>query len=250
MEKEKFTDVELVFDDNVGRVIINRPEKLNAIRTKTYRELIAAFNMCDENRNCHVILLEGSGGKFTAGNDLADLVGGDPDEVMDCVQSIFETVANLKKVMVARVEGVAVGIGTTILLHCDIVVASNTTQFRLPFTNLGVCPEGGASGLLALAIGEKAARELLLTGRFFTAQEAMQWGLVSAISEPERLDDVVNQYISTLLKQPLASLIATKRLIGISRPNVQQIVRAELQQFSQLLQSTETQSRIASLLKK
>jgi enoyl-CoA hydratase/carnithine racemase len=91
----------------------------------------------DASPDCHLIVLEGEGGQFTAGNDLSDLIGGEQFLVMECVQGIFNTVAKLKKVLVAVVEGVAVGIGTTILLHCDMVIASSKAKFRVPFANLG-----------------------------------------------------------------------------------------------------------------
>lgn len=248
MNPEKFTDVRLHIENKVARVVINRPDKLNAIRIQTYRELIAAFIAADESQECHVITLEGEGEHFTAGNDLADLVGGNPHEVMECVQTIFNTVANLKKVVIAAVEGVAVGIGTTILLHCDMVFASDTTRFRLPFANLGVCPEGASSVLLPNAIGQKAAREVLLTGRFFSATEALQWGLINSVTQSGKACEDAGQHIELLLKQPLASLLATKELMRESLADVEPVVAAELQMFSNLLQTTATRKRIEAVL--
>ncbi len=248
MNPDDFTDVRLHIENKIARVIIKRPDKLNAIRIQTYQELIAALRAADESRDCHIITLEGEGEHFTAGNDLADLVDGNPAEVMANVQGIFDTAASLKKVLIAVVEGVAVGIGTTILLHCDMVFASSSTRFRLPFANLGVCPEGASSVLLPQAIGQKAAREVLLTGRFFTAEEALNWGLINRITQPGKTNEEALQHIQLLLQQPLASLLATKALMRASTAEVNAVVKAELVEFSRLLESDETKSRIQALL--
>ena len=250
MNPEQFSDVRLEIEDKIAKVIINRPDKLNAIRIQTYRELISALKAADDSPDSHVILLMGEGGQFTAGNDLADLVGDNREEVMECVQSIFDTAAGLQKVVLAAVEGVAVGIGTTILLHCDIAVASKKARFRLPFANLGVCPEGASSLLLPQAIGHKNAAEILLTGRFFSADEALSWGLINGISEPGKAEEMVFTYIDQLLKQPLESLIATKRLLRPAKPDVGRAVNMELQEFARLLDTKETRFRIQTVLQR
>lgn len=250
MGAEKFTDIRISYENKVARIAINRPDKLNAIRIQTYRELITALQSADASPDCHFIVLAGEGGQFTAGNDLSDLVGSEQLQVMDCVQGIFNTVAKLKKVLIAVVEGVAVGIGTTILLHCDIVVASSKTKFRLPFANLGVGPEGGSSLLLPGAIGQKMAREVLLTGRFFSADEAHAWGLINRVSDPGKAAEAAEEYISALLQQPLASLLATKELLRASLPDIETVINEELKTFKKLLQLEETRNRISFLLKR
>lgn len=250
MQSENFTDISVRYENRVARISINRPEKLNAIRIQTYRELIAALQSADESPDCHIIVLEGKGGQFTAGNDLSDLVGTDQLQLIDCVQGIFNTAAKLKKVLVAVVEGVAVGIGTTILLHCDIVIASSKAKFRVPFANLGVGPEGASSLLLPRTIGLKMAQEVLLTGRFFSAEEAFSWGLINKISDPGKATEVAEAYISAILAQPLASLLATKKLVRSSQPDVETVINEELKAFAELLQTDETQNRINVLLNK
>lgn len=249
MTQQRYEDIRVHYDNKVARIVINRPEKLNAIRVQTYRELIAALREADDSNECHIISIEGEGGQFTAGNDLADLVNAKKEDVMQGVQGIFDTVSGLKKVFVAAVEGVAVGIGTTLLLHCDIVVASEKTKFRLPFANLGVSPEGAASSLLPRAIGEKMAQEVLLTGRFFTATEALNWGLINALTEPGKTHDKAQEYIGMLLQQPLDSLLATKELIRRSKGDISTVVAGELDVFARLLESESTRARIKSLLK-
>lgn len=248
MDNRSFEDIELRYDQGIARITINRPEKLNAIRVQTYREIIAALQEADDSPDCHCLVITGAGGRFTAGNDLSDLVGGEKQEVMECVQGIFTTAANLNKVLIAVVEGVAVGIGTTILLHCDIAIAADNTKFRLPFANLGVAPEGASSSLLPRAIGEKAARELLLTGRFFSAEEALGWGLLNGLFEPGKAEEKEKQYTSLLLQQPLESLVATKELMRRAKGDVAGVVADELKLFARLLESEATRKRIEAML--
>ncbi len=250
MEIEDFTDIQMTFQDLVARIVINRPDKFNAIRIRTYRELIAALKLADASPDCRVIQIEGAEGQFTAGNDLADLIGGDMKDLGECVQGIFTTLANVKKVVVAAVEGVAVGIVTTLLLHCDVVVASSKTRFRVPFVNLGVVPEGGSSILMPQIFGQKAARDILLTGRFFSADEALSWGLITAIAAPGEVTIAVQGYINSLLQQPFTSLVKTKELMRESLPDVETLVARELESFVSQLNSSETRERIAGLVKK
>ncbi|BHH82885.1 enoyl-CoA hydratase/isomerase family protein [Desulforhopalus sp. 52FAK] len=250
MTTENYQDISLNYDNNVATITINRPETLNSIRMQTYEELIHAFTVADNSSLCNVIVLTGAGEHFSSGNDLSDLIGTDHKELMKYVGDIFKTVATLKKVLIAVVDGVAVGIGTTILLHCDLVVSSSRARFRLPFTTLGVSPEGGASSILPIIIGQKHAREVLLTGRFFTADEAKSWGLVNAVSEPDKLSEVLESYLSQLIKQPLESLVATKSLMRASLPDIPQLIDTELHIFTELLGAESTQKRIQSFLKR
>jgi enoyl-CoA hydratase/carnithine racemase len=250
-ETKTFEDVLLTIENGIANIVINRPEKLNAIRIQTYQDIISALKEADESTHCNVMIISGAGGKFTAGNDLADLVGGKSNEVMDGVQGIFDTLSRLNKPLIAAVEHVAVGIGTTLLLHCDMVIASTGTKFRMPFANLGVSPEGASSALLASAIGPKAANELLLTGRFFSAEEASVWGLVNQISEKGQALDIARGIANQLLKQPLASLVATKAELRKYLPyDVSKVVAEELKTFCRLLESDETQARINTMVKR
>ena len=248
---KQFEDVILTINDGVGHIVINRPKVLNAIRIQTYQDIIAALKEADQSENCNVLVVSGAEGKFTAGNDLADLVGGKAGQVMAGVQGIFDALSQLNKPLIAAVESVAVGIGTTMLLHCDMVVASEGTKFRMPFANLGVSPEGASSALLASAIGPKAANDLLLTGRFFSAEEALSWGLINQVADKGEALISAMTIAQQLLKQPLASLIATKSELRKYLPyNVSEVVAEELKTFVALLASDETQARINFMLKR
>ena len=248
---KQFEDVLLTIDEGVAHIVINRPKVLNAIRIQTYQDIIAALKEADESEHCNVLVISGAEGKFTAGNDLADLVGGKADQVMAGVQGVFDTLSQLNKPLIAAVESVAVGIGTTMLLHCDMVVAAEGTKFKMPFANLGVSPEGASSALLASAIGPKAANDLLLTGRFFSAEEALNWGLINQVAEKGEALNLALGVAKQLLKQPLASLIATKSALRKHLPyDVSKVVAEELKTFVDLLASDETQARINFMLKR
>lgn len=248
---KQFEDVLLNINNGIAHIVINRPKVLNAIRIQTYQDIIAALNEADKSELCSVLVISGAEGKFTAGNDLADLVGGQADQVMAGVQGIFDALSQLSKPLIAAVESVAVGIGSTMLLHCDMVIAGEGTKFRMPFANLGVSPEGASSALLATAIGPKAANELLLTGRFFSAEEALGWGLINQVAEKGQALAIALEVSKQLLKQPLASLVATKAELRKHLPyDVSKVVAEELKTFVGLLASDETQARINFMLKR
>jgi enoyl-CoA hydratase/carnithine racemase len=157
--------------------------------------------------------------------------------------------SRVKKPIIAAVEKVAVGIGTTILLHCDMAFAGISTRFRLPFANLGVSPEGASSMLLTESVGPKIANELLLTGRFFNGNEAEKWNLINKATEDGQALAEAMSVAQELVKQPLASLITTKQLLNIGNSDViEEVVTDELEAFSLLLQSEETQARINHLV--
>lgn len=245
-----YQDIEIKIENKVGQLILNRPEKLNAIRLQTYKEIISALKDLEANDGVNVILLKGSGGKFCAGNDLNDFVSPEKDQVTDLVGDTFVQVHRTAKPIVAAVSGVAVGIGTTILLHCDYVVCSEKTKFRLPFVQLGVLPEGGSSKLLAEAIGPKRANELLLSGRFFNQDESYEWGLVNEKAAVEDFERLAMDKALELAQLPQHGLKASKQLIKSHRGDVEKLVRDELEDFKKILNSSETQTLINSLLGK
>ena len=245
---QSYKDIFFTLENDIAIITINRPEKLNAIRLQTYHDIIDALKEADASNDCKCIVITGGNNTFTAGNDLTDLVGDRAKDVMAAVQSIFDTVSGLKKPFIAAVEGIAVGIGTTILLHCDLAVASDKTRFRLPFVNLGVSPEGGASVLLPRAIGLKAANELLLTGRFFTAEEAFTWGLINKITNQGGSLNAAMKYAAIIADQPLEAVLATKNILRKNQSvNIPETVAGELDIFLELAQSKQTQERIKKI---
>lgn len=251
MSEYNFTDISVEIENRIATIAINRPEVLNAIRIQTYQDLIAAFLAADADDKVNVIVLTGNSKMFTAGNDLSDLVEDDDiAQVGAGVEGIFMALSELKKPVIAAVEGVAVGIGTTILLHCDMLFAGEKTRFRMPFTHLGVCPEGCSSLLLERTVGQKIASELLLTGRFFTAAEADKWNMLNGITESGTAYDAAMTAAKELTKLPLDSLITTKKLLKQHQvAEIQQACKSEMKEFVRLLNSPESKARVGFMLK-
>ena len=151
-------------EDGICRIEICRPEKRNALTASMYAAMADALDAAEHDAEVRVILIHGQPGAFTAGNDLSDFLANPPvdESPQPPVFRFLKTFAHLTKPFVAAVSGVAVGVGTTMLLHCDLVYAGESARFQLPFVNLGLCPEAGSSLLLPLLAGHVRAAELLL----------------------------------------------------------------------------------------
>ncbi len=201
--------------DRTGAVIsicFNRPQKKNALTVAMYEQLIGAFNEAAEARDVRAILLKGAGDGFTSGNDILDFMTIEPS--LDTpVMRFLRTISCFPKPIVAAVHGRAIGIGVTMLLHCDLVYATPLTAFQLPFVNLALCPEAASSWLLPRIVGYPKAAELLFLGERFSGDDALRVGLVNALFPEERLLSEVATRIDRLVKQPPGSLRATKWLL-------------------------------------
>ena len=176
--------------DEASKVLhlrLNRPEKKNALTRAMYATLVEALDRADADPNIRVVTVSGTGDAFTSGNDLADFLalgpGGDTGPQLNFLKAITRT----RKPLIAAVNGVAVGIGVTLLLHCDLVYAAEEASFQLNFVNIGLVPEAGSSLLLPRLIGHQRAAELLLLGSPFDAQAALRMGLVNAVCPRDAL---------------------------------------------------------------
>jgi len=246
-----YQDIRYSQVNGIALIELNRPQVLNAIRIQTYRDLIAALQAADTDNEVKVIVLTGSEKAFSAGNDLVDLLpGGDLVAVKEGVAGIFHTLAALKKPLIVAQEGVAVGIGANILLHADLAYAGKSTRYALPFTKIGVTSEGACSVLLNEAIGPKAAADLLYTGRFFSAAEALGWGLLNQTTEDSEALATAMRTATELCKNSQDSIRAIKQLAKeeghVAR--VDAAVDREMQLFAGLLQTPETQMRMTAAL--
>lgn len=247
-----YQDITYSIEDGIAVITINRPKVLNAIRVQTYTDLITALNESDKNDDVKVLVLTGAEGRFTAGNDLSDLLpGGDLPAVQDGVAGIFDAFAALSKPLIIAQEGVAIGIGANMLLHADIAYAGKSIRYSLPFAKIGVTSEGACSVLLSEAIGPKRANELLFTGRFFSAEEAEKWGLLTAMTEDGKALETAMNTARELLKNSQDSMRAIKKLGRAEghRERVNKAVKLEMELFSGLLGTPETQARINHVLK-
>jgi enoyl-CoA hydratase/carnithine racemase len=236
----------------VVQVTMNRPERKNALDRASYAGLIAAIAAAEADASVRAILLTGAGGTFTSGNDIKDFAmaaaAGDSSRV---AIDFLEVISTAKKPIVAAVEGFAVGIGTTMLLHCDLAFASRSATFRLPFVTLGLCPEGGSSYLLPLAAGSKKAAELLMLGEVFNAETAAAAGLVNAVTEDGTALEAGLAKAKALAALPPESLALTKMLLKRgSAQAVAETITTEARHFGERLKSPEAMAAFMAFLKK
>jgi enoyl-CoA hydratase/carnithine racemase len=237
-------------EGRVARIVLNRPDKKNALTGEMYRLLGEALAAADADARVRVVLLHGSEDCFTAGNDLADFLqrpaGAEPPVV-----GLFKTLPNMAKPVVAAVGGPAVGIGSTLLLHCDLVYAAPNARFQLPFVPLGIVPEFASTYLLPLLAGYQRAAELLLLGQPFTAEKAKEVGIVT---EVVRVEDLLNKATETaemLAALPPESLRQTKRLLKKRHgAAVAEAIAEETRIFAERLASPEAKEAMGAFLEK
>lgn len=235
----------------VQRIEIRRADKRNALTEEMYTALDQAFERAAADESVRVVLLLGAPGVFTAGNDIADFIAHPPLDENAPVLRYLRRLSQCEKPVIAGVAGVAVGIGTTMLLHCDYVIASENAQFVLPFVNLGLCPEAASSLLLPLAIGHKRASEMLLFGERVPAATALDWGIVNAVVANDKLVEVAGKLAAVLAAKPLSALIATKKLLRRSlAPAIAETLSIESRQFGELLRSPAAKECLAAFVEK
>ena len=243
--------VRIGLTDGVFRIEMARPEKKNALTAEMYQTMADALASAEADPAARVILISGAGGNFTAGNDLADFVAKPPMDDSAPVFRFINGLASLQKPFVAAVEGVAVGVGTTLLLHCDLVYAGATARFALPFANLGLTPEAASSLLLPLRAGHARAAEMLLLGEPFPAQVALELGIVNAVLPDGQVLDHALERCRRLIAQPYASLLLTKQLMKRAQQSlVRETVSFEAGIFRQRLVSPEAGEAFAAFFEK
>ena len=235
----------------IAHVVLDRPDKKNAITAEMYVQLAEALAAADADARVRVILLYGSRDCFTAGNDLADFLERPPSGAGSPTWRFLETMPALAKPVVAAVAGPAVGVGTTMLLHCDLVYAASTARFQLPFVSLGIVPEFGSTYLLPLLAGYQRAAELLLLGQPFDAQKALHIGLITDVVAPDALLETAEQAAARLAALPPESLRLTKRLMKAAHAEVvRRTIEEEGRTFRERLDSPEAKEALRAFLEK
>lgn len=238
------------FQDEQGvRIItINRPEKRNALNLEMYTQLTEYLIQGESDNGINAFLLKGEGDCFTSGNDVADfLKNSDLGPDHPAFKFLF-SLLDLTKPLVAAVSGPAVGIGTTLLLHCDLIYADNTAKFQLPFVNLALVPEAGASLLLPRLVGQAKASELLLLGEAFDAQSALSIGLINDLLPSDKLMSHALTQSIKLAKKPPQALRASRRLIRGDKAPIREQMLKELEEFAIRLQSDEAKAQFNAFL--
>ncbi|PLX46103.1 MAG: enoyl-CoA hydratase [Deltaproteobacteria bacterium] len=243
-------NIKIIKESSVLKIVIDRPEALNALTSEMYDAMSDALEEADVDPEVRAILIHGNESCFTSGNDLLDFKER-PEDAAKSAFCFMVTVSQLTKPIVAAVTGPAVGIGTTILLHHDLVVAGESTSFMLPFVNLGVCPEAGASYLLPRMLGHVKAAELLLLGEPFSATAAREMGIINEIV-PD--NDVFTRGMELALKlasKPPAALRLSKSLIKKhSDGRLNDIIKDEGDLFLSLLTAPEAKEAFAAFAEK
>lgn len=238
--------------DRILTVRLNRPDRKNALTHDMYTALGDALEQAQDDASIRCVLFTGSADCFTAGNDLSDFAKGLPGAFQETpVGRFLLLLVEATKPVVASVNGPAVGIGTTMLLHCDMVFAGNNTRFQMPFAPLGLCPEGGSSLLLPAWIGRVRAAELLLLGGAFTADDAYRLGLINRVCEPSETETQALQACQQLAAQAPAAIRAAKELLA--RPTREQLKETMLNEgalFAERLKSPEAAEAFQAFMAK
>ena len=231
------------------KIRMNRPERRNAITVAMYAALADAIEGAASDESVRLITIEGAGEDFTAGNDLADFLAQmPPPGTTDIpVWRLLRALARNEVPILAAVHGNAVGIGTTMLFHCDLVLAEEGSRFVMPFVDLGLVPEAASSLILPRLAGRRRAARYLLLGESFGPEEALDFGLVSHVVPKGQLDTAVVSKVEELLAKPAEALRLTQRLLR--RGNSEEILeRMELENghFAERLASDEVKQAIAA----
>jgi len=233
---------------SVCEVRLNRPEKRNAITFAMYQALGEALRAAQADEAVRAVLLSGAGAGFCAGNDLQDFLSGPAFTPAHPVLALLRTLATFGKPLLAAVHGQAVGIGVTMLLHCDLVVATRNAQLSMPFVALGLVPEAGSSLLLPRLVGQQRAAELLLLGKPVDAATAERFGLVNRVVEEEALLDEARKLALAVATQPVGALSATRRLLRGDPAELLARIDEEARIFGAQLQSEEFRAGIRAFL--
>ena len=242
-----------VVTETTGGVLtlrFNRPEKKNALLSAMYADAATALKAAETDTNVRVVVITGSGDSFSAGNDLKDFIENPPADHDAPVFRFMFGLASFPKPVIAAVNGIAVGIGTTVLLHCDFAYAVPTAKFQLPFVNLALVPEFASSLLLARHLGTRKATELLMLAEIFGAETAKDYGLINGIVPAEQLESVVQDKASALAAKPPAALRATKALLKADGNEVAGRIGLEAKVFSERLQSGELKEAVTAFFEK
>lgn len=242
-------------EGHILTITLNRPEKKNALTSQMYQAMSAGLNQASASDQIRVVLFRANGDSFTAGNDLKDFStwtsSGSKLEDLPVAEFIHR-VATFEKPLVAEVKGAAVGLGTTLLLHCDVVVAGKSTRFSLPFVRLGLVPEFGSTYLLPAIAGRVLASHYLLLAEPFGAQQAKEMGIVSLICEDEQVEEIAHQKAKALCELPPRALFATRKLLHPqqNREQLLKVIAEEMRFFKKGLASEEHHQAIAAFFSK
>ena len=245
------TEILINTESGVCTITLNRIERKNSINVAMYTALSDALDAVTQDANTRAVVIQGHETIFSAGNDISDFLNVPPAGQDSPVFRFLRTVSTFTKPIVAAVCGPAVGIGTTVLLHCDLVYAGDNAAFSMPFVNLGLCPEAASSLLVPQLMGYHRAAEALLLGEPFTAETAQEIGLVNRIVAPSEANALAQQQARKLATKPLPSLIETKRLMKKSNaPALAERMVEEGASFGRMLKEPAAREAFTAFMEK
>jgi len=233
----------------VFTITLNRIDKKNALTNAMYKQLCQYFSYAENTPSIHCLVIQGNENCFCAGNDLHDFLQCSVDGELAALEFV-KVLSKFTKPLVAGVAGVAVGIGTTLLLHCDMVIAATNSYFKLPFTQLGLCPEAGSSLLLTQKVGQNKAFELMVLGKRFNAEQALGYGITNQTCQPNELIATTAAIAQVIAHLPVESVMTSRRLIRqANKLALRQAIDEESQAFFHLVNSDECKNILANFFK-
>ncbi len=240
--------IEIIEQGGVLEIHIDRPEKKNALTAAMYSIMTAALADASARTDIGAVLIAGKGDAFCAGNDLQDFTQGPQGGA--AAFAFIRAIASFDKPLVAAVQGLAVGVGTTMLFHCDLVYAAPDARFIMPFVNLGIVPEAGSSLLAPATMGYAKAAAMLLLGEPMDVETADQAGLVTAVILGSELVEHARAKASALMRKPPLALAATRRLLKGDQTLLLDRIDEEARLFEQMLASEEAQEAFSAFFEK
>ncbi|HYW56804.1 MAG TPA: enoyl-CoA hydratase [Polaromonas sp.] len=238
-------------ENNVMTITLNRVEKKNSITSTMYAAMADALEAASADAAVRAVVIQGHESIFSAGNDIGDFLNAPPAAADAPVFRFLRGISSFPKPLLAAVCGPAVGIGTTMLLHCDLVYAGDNAAFSLPFVNLGLCPEAGSSLLVPQLMGNARAAEALLLGEPFTAESALEMGLINRIVPPLEANALAQRQAQKLAAKPLSALVETKRLLKKSQAGaVAERIAEEAVSFGRMLREPAAREAFSAFMEK
>jgi enoyl-CoA hydratase/carnithine racemase len=238
-----------VTDDGAVRIIrMNRPEKKNALTLAMYTDMTRALQEADQSEAIRCVMIAGAPGAFCAGNDIADFLKAAGGGLDPRGHEFLHALARRQKPLVAAVNGVAIGIGTTMLFHCDHVVAGATSTLSTPFLKLGLIPEAASTLLAPMRMGYARAFSMLVMGRPLTAEEAKDAGIVNTVANAAEVEDVALKAAREIAALPPRSVAVTRGLMRSPLDDVIKRIDTESMHFKDLLNSDEARAAFTAFL--
>jgi enoyl-CoA hydratase/carnithine racemase len=245
------SDILIHHDAGVCTITLNRLDKKNSITSAMYQSMADALAAANDDAATRVVVIQGHETIFSAGNDIADFLNKPPSGQDSPVFQFLHGIASFAKPLIAAVNGPAVGVGTTLLFHCDLVYAGDNAAFSMPFVNLGLCPEAASSLLVPQLMGYHRAAEALLLGEPFMAEAALEVGLVNRVVPPLETNTYAQSVARRLAAKPLSSLIETKRLMKKNQgPLVAQVIAEEAVSFGRMLREPAAREAFGAFMEK